>query len=114
MMLTWPWWSLEGSRDHFFDSDEDPFPPTVVDPSSPPPLNMFKLPPSNIDLLLPSDRNGLTADSVSSAMVLLQCLIWCLKDFCWVNHRLQFGHCFVNFNVSILLKSVLLDQIVSI
>ncbi len=53
--------------------DEDPISLTVVDPLSLPPLNMVELPPSNTDLLLPSDRSRLTADSVSSAIVLLQC-----------------------------------------
>ncbi len=47
------------------------------------------------------DSRGFAAEmpkliNVSSQFVLVQCLMWCLNDFCVVNQRLQLGHCLLD------------------
>ncbi len=47
------------------------------------------------------DNRGFAAEMsklfrVSSQMVLLQCLMQCLNDFCVVNQHLQLGHCLLD------------------
>ena len=48
------------------------------------------------------DSRGFAAEmpklfNVSSQLVLLQYLMWCLNDFCVVNQRLQLGHCLLDW-----------------
>ncbi len=47
------------------------------------------------------DSRGLAAEmpklfNISSQLILLQCLMWRVNDFCVVNQHLQLGHCLLN------------------
>ncbi len=62
------------------------------------------------------DSRGLAAEmpklfNVSSQLVLLQCLMWCLNDFCVVNLRLQLGHCFLDWVDIIWISYTILDKL---
>jgi hypothetical protein len=69
---------------------------------------------SNLGVKL--DRRGLAAElpmslNISSQLVLLQCLMWCLNDFCVVNQHLQSGHCLFDWVVIVWISYTLLDQL---
>ncbi len=62
------------------------------------------------------DRRGLAAEmpmplNISSQLVLLQCLMWCLNDFCVVNQCLQLGHCLFNWVDIVWISYTSLDQL---
>ncbi len=62
------------------------------------------------------DNRGFAAEmpksfSISSQLVLLQCLMWCLNDFCVVNQCLQLGHCLLNWIDMVWISYTILDKL---
>ncbi len=62
------------------------------------------------------DSRGLAAEipnscNVSSQLVLLQCLMWWLNDFCVVNQCLQLGHCLLDWVDIVWISYAILDKL---